>query len=306
MPHPLLLGALASVVRATDPAAAHAQDLVPRVVASTDSTGRAAPPVAPAGTPAGESTSFGASTASASTSAPTSAPTIAPSASVAPTATSSAASSVGSAAAPAASFAPATARAAVPASASAAALPYTPRAGTAPPPVPRLASAARLPTLVSVRARYRSADPYVAGRSDLIDSIVVEKGARKLALFRRGALVRAYDIALGGQPAGHKMQRGDKRTPEGLYYIESRNPNSRYHLALRISYPNAYDLWRSRALGVPPGGDIMIHGLPNGQGYVGEAHRQDNWTEGCIAVTDQEIEQIWSTVPVGTPILIKP
>ena len=139
-----------------------------------------------------------------------------------------------------------------------------------------------------------------------VDSIVVEKAAHRLSLFQRGEPVRTYLVALGQQPVGDKVRRGDLRTPEGRFLIEARNPQSRYHRALRISYPDAAHRARAKALGVSPGGDIMIHGLPARQAWVGPAHRDFDWTEGCIAVTNQEIEEIWSAVPVGTPIHIKP
>jgi len=138
------------------------------------------------------------------------------------------------------------------------------------------------------------------------DSIVVEKSAHRLSLYQRGRAVRTYLVALGQEPVGDKVRIGDLRTPEGRFLIEARNPASRYHRALRISYPDAAHRARARALGVSPGGDIMIHGLPARQAYVGAAHRDFDWTEGCIAVTNQEIEEIWSAVPVGTPIHIKP
>jgi murein L,D-transpeptidase YafK len=138
------------------------------------------------------------------------------------------------------------------------------------------------------------------------DSIVVEKSEHRLSLYRNGTLVRQYLVALGAQPVGDKVRLGDNRTPEGVFRIEARNPQSRYHRALRISYPDAAHRARAQALGVSPGGDIMIHGLPKRQAWVGAAHRDFDWTEGCIAVTNAEIEEIWSAVPVGTPIHIKP
>ena len=143
-------------------------------------------------------------------------------------------------------------------------------------------------------------DPFTA------DSIVVQKSLRRLSLYSGGVLVRSYVVALGQQPVGDKVRRGDMRTPEGLFTIEGRNPKSRYHRALRISYPDAAHRARAAALGVSPGGDIMIHGLPNGQGAVGAEHRAFDWTEGCIAVTNEEIDEIWSAVPIGTRIEIKP
>ncbi|MEO5568335.1 MAG: L,D-transpeptidase family protein, partial [Gemmatimonadaceae bacterium] len=103
-----------------------------------------------------------------------------------------------------------------------------------------------------------------------------------------------------------KVSRGDNRTPEGLYYIEGHNPDSKYHLSLRVSYPNALDLAEARTRGVATGGDIMIHGLPKGFEKVGAEHRQRDWTNGCIAVTNAEIEEIWSAIPDGAVIHIKP
>ena len=140
----------------------------------------------------------------------------------------------------------------------------------------------------------------------LADSIVVEKKAHRLTLFHDGKSMRSYLVALGGRPQGDKLSAGDKRTPEGIFYIDARQPNSRYHLALHISYPDAVHRARSQAAGVSPGGDIMIHGLPNGLGAAGASHRVNDWTNGCVALTDEEIEQIWSVVPIGTPVEIKP
>ncbi len=140
----------------------------------------------------------------------------------------------------------------------------------------------------------------------LVDSIVVEKKARKLTLFRDGKPTRTYLVALGGNPLGDKLRAGDRKTPEGLFYIDARQPNSKYHLALHISYPTAAHRARSQAIGAEPGGDIMIHGLPNGMGNAGATHRANDWTNGCVALTDQEIEEIWSVVPIGTPVEIKP
>jgi murein L,D-transpeptidase YafK len=140
----------------------------------------------------------------------------------------------------------------------------------------------------------------------LADSIVIEKKARRLTLYHLGRPIRSYLVALGKQPVGDKLSAGDLRTPEGLFSIEARNPNSQYHLSLRISYPDAAHRARAEALGVSPGGDIMIHGLPNGRGKVGAFHRTFDWTNGCVALTDEEMEEIWNAVPIGTPVQIKP
>jgi len=138
------------------------------------------------------------------------------------------------------------------------------------------------------------------------DSMVLDKSERRLSMFHQGKLVRSFDVALGKNPVGAKRRRGDGRTPEGMYFIEGRNPGSKYHLSLRISYPAAKDVSRASMRGVSPGGDIMIHGLPPAFADVGALHRQQDWTEGCIAVTNDEIEEIWRAVPNGARILIKP
>lgn len=139
-----------------------------------------------------------------------------------------------------------------------------------------------------------------------IDRIVVEKSERKLSLLRNGNVIKTYQIALGRNPVGAKQEEGDMKTPEGVYKIDSRNPQSDYHLALHISYPSPEDNARAAARGVNAGFDIMIHGLPNGKGWIGAAHRQMDWTAGCIAVTDEEIEEIWRVVPDGTTVEIRP
>ena len=138
------------------------------------------------------------------------------------------------------------------------------------------------------------------------DSMVLDKSDRTLTMYSRGKKVKAYDVALGRNPVGTKLQRGDGRTPEGLYSINARNPGSKYHLSLRISYPSATDRARAMRHGASPGGDIMIHGLAPAFATVGALHRQQDWTEGCIAVTNAEIEEIWRAVPNGARILIQP
>lgn len=138
------------------------------------------------------------------------------------------------------------------------------------------------------------------------DSIVVEKAKRTLTLYSGGFAVRTYRVALGKQPSGDKVQRGDGRTPEGLFHVDFKNPQSKYHMALHISYPDAAHARRAASLGVSPGGDIMVHGLPAAYAHLGVEQADYDWTEGCIAVTDQEIEEIWRAVPSGAPIEIKP
>ena len=138
------------------------------------------------------------------------------------------------------------------------------------------------------------------------DRILIEKEARKLTLYRGEKAIRTYLIALGSQPVGKKLCEGDNRTPEGRYVIDARNKKSRFHWSLHVSYPNPDDRRAAKKIGCNPGGDIMIHGLPNGQGQIGKLHAAHDWTLGCIAVTDQEIEEIWELVPNGTPVLIVP
>jgi murein L,D-transpeptidase YafK len=138
------------------------------------------------------------------------------------------------------------------------------------------------------------------------DRIIIHKKARTLELMHTGQVLKTYKIALGGEPLGPKNRQGDHRTPEGMYVVDSRNARSQFHRSLHISYPNTADRERARKLGVPPGGDIFIHGLPNGYGFVGAAHRARDWTDGCVAVTDQEIEEIWTLVNNDTPVEIRP
>ena len=162
-----------------------------------------------------------------------------------------------------------------------------------------LAVAVALPTPLSANRPPR-------GQDTIADRIVVAKADRTLSLYRRNRLLRTYRIALGWAPIGHKEQEGDGRTPEGTYVIDAKKRNSAFHRALHISYPNAQDKRRARQRGVSPGGDIMIHGLPNGMDVIKTAHPRSDWTAGCIAVTNSEIEEIWRLVPVGTPIEIRP
>lgn len=138
------------------------------------------------------------------------------------------------------------------------------------------------------------------------DRIVVEKAARRLTLFRGATALKSYRVALGREPIGPKREEGDHRTPEGFYTIDRRKPDSDFHLALHVSYPNVEDVAQAEARGVSAGSDIMIHGLPNGSGWIGKLHQRTDWTDGCVAVTDQEIEEIWRVVPDGTPIEIRP
>ncbi len=147
--------------------------------------------------------------------------------------------------------------------------------------------------------------PQVQAR-DRVDLIIIEKAARRLSLHSGKHQVRQYRIALGRTPIGAKECQGDGKTPEGEYLISGRNVHSAFHRSLRISYPNQTDRHRAKTLKCSPGGDIMIHGLPNGRGWLGASHRLSDWTEGCIALTDEEIEEIWNLVRDGTKVVIKP
>ena len=137
------------------------------------------------------------------------------------------------------------------------------------------------------------------------DTVEVFKAERRLELRRDGGVLKSYRVALGFAPERHKEREGDGRTPEGTYTIDARNPKSAFHLSLRVSYPDDKDKARAAALGVPPGGDIYIHGRPNGPGkwFVGPGK---DWTTGCVAVTDAEIREIWSLVPTGARAVIHP
>jgi murein L,D-transpeptidase YafK len=158
-------------------------------------------------------------------------------------------------------------------------------------------------SLLFVACRANGADPQPAKQAD---RIVIEKSKRTMTLMSGGKVLKTYKVALGGQPVGAKQRIGDHKTPEGLYVVDQKKPNSVFHRALHISYPNARDRENARKLGASPGGDIEIHGLGTKYGWVGAAHRQMDWTDGCIAVTNEEIDEIWPRVAVGTPVEIKP
>jgi tetratricopeptide (TPR) repeat protein len=143
-------------------------------------------------------------------------------------------------------------------------------------------------------------------RTKPVDKVLIEKKKRRLTLISNGEAIKTYKIALGGDPVGPKERQGDKKTPEGSYTIASRNRHSDYHLSLRISYPNEKDVKRAKQLGVSPGGDIMIHGIKNGLSWLGGFHTEIDWTKGCIAVTNKEMEEIARLVPNGTPVEIRP
>jgi murein L,D-transpeptidase YafK len=138
------------------------------------------------------------------------------------------------------------------------------------------------------------------------DHVIVVKSQRTLTLLLQGKVLRTYKVALGGTPVGAKEHQGDHKTPEGHYILDRRNAKSRYYKSIHVSYPNEQDKQRASQRGVSPGGDIMIHGLPNGFGWLGATHRNTDWTDGCVAVTNAEMDEIWELVPDGTPVEIQP
>lgn len=140
----------------------------------------------------------------------------------------------------------------------------------------------------------------------LADTVVVRKSQRTLQLLRNGQVLRSYKVALGLRPDGHKQFEGDFRTPEGKYKLSRRNPNSEYFLSIQVSYPNDNDIARARKQGMRPGGAIMIHGQPNTPRKPRDYYTNVDWTEGCIAVSNSDMVEIWLMTPLDTPIEIQP
>lgn len=165
---------------------------------------------------------------------------------------------------------------------------------------------ARLAMLALATIAATPASAQQAGGAPVIDRIVVAKSARSLEAYAGEHLVRTFRVALGFDPAGQKRQQGDGRTPEGVYPIVLHNPASAFHLSLRLGYPTPEQIADAKRRGVSAGGDIMIHGLPNGQGEIGAAHVEEDWTAGCIAVTNEEIEWLYAHTPDGALVDIRP
>jgi len=138
------------------------------------------------------------------------------------------------------------------------------------------------------------------------DRIVVYKAQRRLELRRDGQVLRAYHIALGPHPIGPKVERGDGKTPEGTYFIDRRNMASEYHLSLHISYPEKADIKRAAALNVDPGANILIHGEPNILNHEGKARLLKDWTAGCIALHNTDMDEVWRLVDDGVTVEIHP
>jgi murein L,D-transpeptidase YafK len=158
---------------------------------------------------------------------------------------------------------------------------------------------------VAIAAAIYALSPPGAPPAVAADKVVVLKSEHQMMLLRNDAVLKTYQISIGRNPIGPKTRAGDHRTPEGSYVVDWRNPKSKFHLSLHVSYPNARDIENGTREGRQPGGDIMIHGMQNGLSWIGRFHRFVDWTDGCIAVTDAEMDQIWRAVPDGTPVEIR-
>ena len=150
-----------------------------------------------------------------------------------------------------------------------------------------------------------AADNISAPPPRMADRILIEKSAHKMTLMSGGEVLKTYQVALGN-PKGAKSKEGDRATPEGEYLIDSKNDHSRFHRALHISYPNAADRERAKKLGIKPGGDVEIHGLPKKYAWLGFLQHHKDWTAGFLALSNSEIDEIWPLVAVGTKVEIKP
>ena len=148
--------------------------------------------------------------------------------------------------------------------------------------------------------------PSISFGIEKADSVLIIKSESKLYLKKNGVVIKIYHVAFGANPKGHKQQVGDERTPEGKYILDYKKKNSSFYKAIHVSYPNAKDKKRAKQKGVNPGGQIMIHGQKNGLGWLSFITQNINWTDGCIAVSDDAMDEIWNAVVVGTPVEIKP
>ena len=140
----------------------------------------------------------------------------------------------------------------------------------------------------------------------MVDKVLVLKSQHKMILFRGGEEICSYRVSIGRSPVGPKEKAGDHKTPEGSYVLDRKNSKSGFHLAIHVSYPNSLDRQRAARAGVDPGGEIMVHGIKNRLGWLGRFHRLADWTDGCIALTNAEMDQFWNLVAEGTPIEIRP
>lgn len=175
-----------------------------------------------------------------------------------------------------------------------------------------LAAALISPATVSAAELLAKADTHmpmpVTAKQEALDisQVLVRKSERRLYLMNGEQVVKSYRVSLGDNPEGHKLYQGDERTPEGDYILDWRNASSDFYKSIHISYPNQEDREQASAWGLDPGGSIMIHGLPNEAGDMAFAYRGLDWTDGCIAVTNEEMDEIWQLVADGTPIRILP
>jgi murein L,D-transpeptidase YafK len=147
---------------------------------------------------------------------------------------------------------------------------------------------------------------FVCKAEEIADSVLVEKSKNTLTLLKNGKSIATYHVVFGGNPVGHKEHEGEKKTPEGIYTLDSKNANSAYSKAIHISYPNAQDIANAKSKGVPAGGAVMIHGQKNGFGWASIAVQRINWTAGCIALSNEDMEKVWKSISVPTTIEIKP
>jgi len=168
--------------------------------------------------------------------------------------------------------------------------------------VPLLALALAM-TTVSARADLFTSP---AQSFETADRIVLRKGERRLSLYRNGQEIKAYKVSLGLSPVGDKEREGDYRTPEGRYSLTRRNPDSDFFLSIQVSYPDAQDIAAARKNGVPPGGAIMIHGLPNIMRHPRDRYLATDWTDGCIALSNEDMLEVWLLTRPDTPIEITP
>lgn len=164
------------------------------------------------------------------------------------------------------------------------------------------------PISVSWAVTSLQSDNFTAAKTTIghIDLVVVNKSTSIMTLKRNGEDIRNYKVALGGQPQGHKVTEGDQRTPEGRYKLDYKKSDSAYYRAIHISYPNEEDILRAEALGLNPGGQIMIHGQDPNSSLTAEQAQKINWTNGCIAITNEQMDELWQAIELGTPIEIWP
>ena len=167
-------------------------------------------------------------------------------------------------------------------------------------PAASAANASSTPSFDARTARLRDSDLPIATH------VVVHKGQRRLEIFQGDEQLREFRIALGGDPLGHKLFEGDSRTPEGRYMLGARNPRSEFFLSMHVSYPNAADTARARKIGRRPGGMIMVHGQPNEPKRSARYYESEDWTDGCIALSNADMMEFWLLVPSNTPIDIRP